>query len=132
MNSGRTVLASTLALSVVVLSACGTPQVDTSAFVDSVNKQLRQSLASVPRVAETGAAVEMSCPAMVEEGKAFVCTVSGELSGKSVTVRLTTKPTADETRDDVVPVSQSAVDAAFDSVSEAEGRAAGRIIAEGK
>jgi len=132
MKSSRQVFGSLAVMAVLLLSACGTTEVDTTEFVDSVNRQLRQGLASIPRVAETGAAVEMSCPATVEEGKVFECTVSGELSGKSVTVELTTKPTNDETRDDVVPVSKRAVDAAFDSVSVAEGRAAGRAIAEGE
>lgn len=132
MNPVKVALVPLAAMSVAVLVACGTTQVDTTRFVDGVNRQFQKALDAIPRVSETGAAVEMSCPAKVEEGKPFECTISGKLSGDTETIRLTTKPTDDANRDDVVPVSKRAVEAAYASVSEAEGKAAGRAIAEGK
>ena len=115
----------------VLLTACGTVQVETTSFVNSVNQQFQAELDKVPEVAGTGAGVVIQCPKTVEEGADFTCEVSGKLSGASRSVRLTTKATDDPNKDDVVPVSKAALMRAFGSVSTAEGKAAGEKIISG-
>ena len=115
----------------MALTACGTVQVETTSFVNSVNQQFQAELDKVPEVAGTGAGVVIQCPKTVEEGADFTCEVSGKLSGASRSVRLTTKATDDPNKDDVVPVSKAALMRAFGSVSTAEGKAAGEKIISG-
>ena len=101
------------------VSACG--GYDPSAAVDSLNKQLNDTLqssleaAGVSSSVASQAGITVKCPDSVEKGQAFDCTVTGKASDKSVTV-----PMEINDNDELVPAKQADLDQALQDISEAE------------
>lgn len=113
------------AAATVALVACGgyDPTDAVNTFNKDVNSQVQSQLsdAGFTGSAATDAGVDLKCPSNVEKETPFTCTVTGNLSGKSVDVQMEVNSS-----DQLAPAEDSAFQTALSTLSTAEGEAVGQ------
>ncbi len=114
---------------VALLAACG--GIDPTEAVESFNKDVNAkvqtglSAAGVTGAAAADAGIDLKCPSDVEQEKPFTCTLTGKLSGKTVDVSMEINSS-----EELDTVDNSAFTRELDTLSVAEGEAAGKAAAK--
>ena len=121
--------AAAASLAAVALAACGgyDPTDAVNNFNKQVNSQIQSALstAGIKGSAATKAGVDLKCPNDVQKEEAFACTVTGNLSGKTVDVKMEVNSS-----DELAPVNDSAFQGELDTIATAEGEAVGKAAAK--